>query len=223
MPPHTRLTARLWIGPALWVLCLQFFVSEFIVGRAWPSPYSMANNYISDLGSVHCAVLHGISAVKLNIHPVCSPLHSWMNGSFVMLGFLVAAGTLLTGGLFPAGKLTRVALALFVVTGIGYMLVGFAPNDVNLPVHYGAAAVSLFGQNIGMILLGIALSRSDGSMRVLGYYTLLSGILALTATFLLAANVDLGLGIGGIERVAIYPFLFWLIATGMHFLWRTRD
>ena len=223
MEAHARTYSRPKIGPVLWILSLQFFVFEFIVGRAWPSQYSMANNYISDLGSAHCAVLHGVSAVKLNLHPVCSPLHSLMNASFVALGFLVASGTLLIGNLFPVGRSIRFAMFLFVATGIGYILVGFAPNDVNLPIHYAAAAISLFGENIGMIVLGIALVRSGDTTRILGYFTLLSGIVALAATFLLAANVDLGLGIGGIERVAIYPFLFWLAATGVSFLRREPE
>ncbi len=42
------------LGAALWLLCFQFFVGEQIARLGWPGHYSMARNYISDLGAVRC-------------------------------------------------------------------------------------------------------------------------------------------------------------------------
>ncbi|MBC7806870.1 MAG: hypothetical protein H7145_12045, partial [Akkermansiaceae bacterium] len=50
-PPSTlrNHSLRRTIGAALWVLCLQYFVVEQIVRNGWTTPYSWADNYISDL------------------------------------------------------------------------------------------------------------------------------------------------------------------------------
>ena len=53
-------------GPWLWLCCFQFFVAEQIARLGWPTHYSMARDYISDLGSAR------------------SPLHWVMNGSFML-------------------------------------------------------------------------------------------------------------------------------------------
>jgi hypothetical membrane protein len=69
---------------------IQFFVFHVIVELAWSQPYSWAQNNISDLGNVTCG------AWGENGRYVCSPLHAWMNTSFVLKGMLLAAGLVLT-------------------------------------------------------------------------------------------------------------------------------
>jgi hypothetical membrane protein len=68
------------VGAGLWSLCFQFLVAEQIARLGWSGPYSMARDYISDLGSAR------------------SPLHWVMNGSFVLQGFLIFFGALLACG-----------------------------------------------------------------------------------------------------------------------------
>jgi len=46
------------------------------------------------------------------------------------------------------------------------------------------------------------------------YLFILLGVIGLSAFALLAANTDLGLGLGGIERLVFYPAMFWLLAFG---------
>jgi len=197
------------IGSYLWVCCFQYFVAEQIARLAWKIPYSMSANFISDLGAVHCTAT-AVDAADA----VCSPLHALMNGSFELQGLLIAMGSLLVAKLFPAGWLFRFALFLLAVSGIGVLLVGVAPEDVNPSLHYAAAAEHFLCDNIGMALLGMALlvqARSKGW----GAYTLVSGTVGFAATLLLSRRMFLGLGVGGMERVASYPFPLWLAAMGM--------
>jgi hypothetical protein len=67
-------------------------------------------------------------------------------------------------------------------------------------------------------LLGAALLVQSRAPRWVGLYTLASGVLGLTATVLFAENIFLGLGLGGMERVAIYPFTLWLTLAGFYLL-----
>ncbi len=78
------------LGAGLWLFCFQFFVGEQIARLGWPGHYSMARNYISDLGAVRC---DGAAT--------CSSLHWVMNGSFVLQGLLIVFGTVLVRSFFP--------------------------------------------------------------------------------------------------------------------------
>lgn len=200
------------LGSLLWLLCFQYFVAEQIAMHAWGIPYSMARNYISDLGAVHC-VLTGAD-------PVCSPLHGLMNSSFVLQGLLIFFGTFLIRRLFPGGRILTVALFLIALSGIGISIVGFAPEDANPTLHYAAAAEHFLLDNLGMALLGLALICSSSRSRVFCWFTLTSGLVGLAATLLLSRRIFLGCGVGGMERVAAYPFPFWLTLAGLFLLLR---
>src|SRR5271154_1655168 len=75
------------IGPAIWILSIQYFIIQFIVAAAWQAPYSWRFNTISDLGNSACVVYGG--------RTVCSPLHGLMNASFILLGITMATGAML--------------------------------------------------------------------------------------------------------------------------------
>ena len=211
-------TASKRLGTLPWLLCFQFLVAEYVVSLACPFPYSRFNNYISDLGSVHCAVLtSGFTAAS---HQVCSPLHVVMNASFVIEGVLIALGAVFMRRLLPAGRAIAIALVLFFITGIGFMMAGFAPNDVNLPVHYTGAVLGLFGASTGMLVVGGAMLAQRSAPTWLAVYTLASGIVASAGTIFISSGVTLGVGVGGIERVAFYPYPLWLMLTGFYYLSR---
>src|ERR1700723_1834116 len=112
------------LGAGLWLFCFQFFVGEQIARLGWTGHYSMARNYISDLGAARC---DGSAA--------CSSLHWVMNCSFILQGLLIVFGTVLVRGFFPSRLVYRIALALLVVAGVGVLEVGVAPEDVNLRLH----------------------------------------------------------------------------------------
>lgn len=210
-PPRNRIA-----GPMILALSLQFFLVEQFVSMAWPFPYSRVKYFISDLGAVHCdQFTNGVVVATL---PVCSPLHSYMNASFIVLGVAIGVGSVLTRPLFPAGRLTATAQVFFCITGLGAIVVGLVPNDVILPLHLLGAILFLFGASAGMLLLSCSRRFRDQFPASLVLFTLACGGLSLGATGLFASGITLGLGIGEIERVALYPIPLWFAIAGMYLL-----
>jgi hypothetical membrane protein len=111
------------LGGAAWIVAtLQYAVVQLVVAAAWHHPPdSWLSNYISDLGNTACGpfkVPHGTPAY------VCSPMHSAMNASFIIAGILTIAGAVLLRHFWPRSRGTTVALVLWVITGLGKIVVG---------------------------------------------------------------------------------------------------
>jgi hypothetical membrane protein len=137
---------------------------------------------------------------------VCSPWHAVTNGTFVATGLLVAAGVLLTWSVLGHGVATRTAQLLTLGAGTGWVLAGVYPADVNENNHFLATLLIVVG-NLGMIAAALARQPSLlGSMRP---FSLVLGAIGITGTVLFFNQVDLGFGVGGLERVAIFPSLVW--------------
>jgi hypothetical membrane protein len=187
-----------WGGLA-WLLTLQFFVVEAVAAGRFDG-YSYAADVISDLGTA------------------ASPAAPAMNASFVVQGLLIAAGALLLGpGL--AGTGGRVARVLLVAAGAGVLLVGLFPSDGDGTVHSFAATVHLLGGGLGLIALAYGVRpRSEA----LGTALALLGLLGVIATVFFGSVVFLGLGEGGMERVAAYVVPVGLTVAGVA-LWRQGD
>jgi hypothetical membrane protein len=207
--------ARKTAGALLWLVCFQYFVAEQIARVAWTLPYSMKRNYISDLGAIHCGTA--------GLDPVCSPLHWVMNSSFVLQGLLIFFGALLVRRLFPTGTWITISLVMITLSGIGILVVGLAPEDARPAIHYAAAAEHFLLDNAGMALLGAILLLRTKWPRFFALYSLVSGLIGLGATLLLSQRIFLGLQVGGMERVAAYPFPLWLSLTGIFLLLRMRQ
>lgn len=194
-----------WIGPFIWILTIQYFLNQLLVAAAWPAPYSWRFNTISDLGSTVCTTISG--------RPVCSPLHLLMNASFVVLGIIMATGSLLIYQEFRESIVTLVGFSLMTIAGFGSMLVGLFPENTVPALHLlGAAGPFLLG-NISLILLGIALYKISPVMRV---YALASGTVSLIALYFFFTGHYGRLGIGGTERLVTYPQSVWLILFGLY-------
>jgi hypothetical membrane protein len=187
-----------WGGLA-WVLTLQFFVVEAIAASQYGG-YSYSADVISDLGTAN------------------SSAQVLMNVSFVLQGLLIAAGALLLGpGL--AGNGGRLARMLLVVSGLGVLLVGLFPSDGNATVHQIAAGAHFIGGGIGLIALAYGVRpRSEA----LGTVLALLGLAGVIGTIFFGSVVFLGLGEGGMERVAGYVIPIGLAVAGIA-LWRQRD
>src|SRR6185295_20174770 len=132
----------------------------------------------------------------------------------ILLGLIILFGGALVRTAFPSGRLRAVGLALLGLAGAGIIGVGLFPENVNSTLHrLGAAGHFVLG-NLGMVVLGIALWPARGR-QVLSAYSIVSGIAGLLATALFITDHYLGLGIGGMERVAAYPLPFWLMVFGV--------
>lgn len=194
------------LGSIVWILAVQFFVAQIVVQWAWTTPFSLAHNFISDLGNTACG--------QYGNNYVCSPWHALMNLSFGALGLTILLGANLIRSGFPAGNLRTAGLTLLSLAGIGIILVGIYPENGNLPMHKVGAAGHFVIGNLSMILLGFGLMRGN-RRQGLAAYSITSGLIGLAATALFISDKFLGLGIGGMERVAAYPLPLWLIVTGI--------
>jgi len=206
--PNPRPRKRSLLGPALWSLCFQYYVVEAFSAHKFPA-YSFHTNFISDLGAIHCAA------------EMCSPRHAFMNASFCVQGLLILVGALLIRPLFRQNFSTLAGFILLPISGLGLIGVGLWPEDTNPGMHYAAAAAHFMGSGFGMLLLGRSLLARQRT-RWVGLFTFTSGFITLAATVLVWQKIGLGMGLGGMERVAAYPFTVWLVGMGIGMLTARR-
>jgi hypothetical membrane protein len=202
-------------GAGLWLAAaLIFVVAMAVVQIAWSAPpaYSLKNNYISDLGNTGCGPWPSSTSGR-----VCSPWHDVFNAAVIVLGVLLPFGAILARTAFPKRRSSAIGLGLIAIAGLGAILVGFSPENVNLTVHTLGAGLAFVGGNLALVVLGFAMFRDT---RWDGYraYSLLSGVVGLVAVLLWETKAYLGLGLGGMERLIVAPLVLWLIVSSVHLL-----
>ena len=113
--------------------------------------------------------------------------------------------------------LSVVALVLLLIAGVCKAIVGLAPENTNIGLHLiGAAGIPIGG--IGILLFSIALRRTRPGLGTLG---IVVGIVTLVAAFLSTATqygigaAAVGLGDGGMERLADYPAFLWMVCVAI--------
>ena len=197
------------VGALAWLLAAQFFVAQVAVASAWTTPFSVKTRVISDLGNTACGPHPNPSSVS-----VCSPWHAAMNASFIIVGITMAAGAILARGAFRAGWRRNFAVTLFVVAGVGVLMVGVYPENENITTHAIGAGINFIGGNMALILFGLAVP-STPSRPWFMWFSITAGIVGLVSTVLFVSRHDLGLGPGGIERFAAYTTTTWQIVAGL--------
>ena len=160
-----------YLGPLIWFATLEYFVIQYIVAANWATPYSLLRNPISDLGNTGCGLYEG--------RHVCSPEHGLMNFAFVALGLLMAAGAPLIHQEFREHRLAVVGFGGMAIAGLGTVLVGLSPENVNHTVHvFGAAGPFLVG-NVALVILSCTPTMPI-SVRAL---TGIAGVIGLVGLF----------------------------------------
>jgi hypothetical membrane protein len=192
------------IGPSFWMLSVQYFITQLVVAHDWTRPYSLSQNTISDLGNSAC----GTYGARF----VCSPLHSWMNASFIVLGVSMLIGAMFIYQEFRKSRGSAAGFGCMAVSGVGTLLVGVFPENTISALHFLGAMLPFVIGNLGMIILGLVLDLPKN----LRLYSVISGAIALGALLLFIINTYLGLGVGGMERIAAYPQTVWLIIFGLY-------
>ena len=213
--PRTAPQLSLLLGGGSWILTLLYFIGQAVAQAAWTTPYSLIDNRVSDLGNTACG------RTLANTY-ICSPLHAVMNTTFVLTGVLILVGLFLTRSIWPQRRLTTWALILLGVAGLGTILVGLSPENVNVLFHL-IGALNIPAGNAAMILLGLAIWRERIK---LAWFSVLSGGIGLLGLLVGPVLVILtGHGGGLAERIALYPLIIWLIVFGFAILKkvRTRD
>lgn len=99
----------------------------------------------------------------------------------------------------------------FLLAGIGPIGVGLFPETLHLPHAIFAFTAFVFG-SVAAILVATQLGPP------LRYVAIVLGATALVAVVLFAAGQDLGIGLGGMERMIAYPVLLWQIGFGGHLM-----
>lgn len=193
-----------FVGPIMWILCVEYFIVQLVVALDWKPAYSIAANTISDLGNTACGFY--------GARTVCSPLHSIMNGSFIVLGLFMMIGSALIYQEFKETDWSLAGFGLMFLAGFGTVLVGLFPENTVSALHVLGAFLALGVGNVAIIVLGTAL-KVPRSLRV---YSIASGVISLVALGLFFTQHYAGIGIGGTERIAGYPQTLWLIIFGMY-------
>ncbi len=135
------------------------------------------------------------------------PTAALFNSSIILLGLLILAGAYLyhrTHGLW------WITVPFFLL-GIGPIGVGlFTENALAL---HGVFALDsfLFG---GLVSILVS-TRLPSPLR---YISILLGVIGLVALVLFVTGNYLGIGLGGMERMIVYPVLLWGIAFGAYLM-----
>jgi hypothetical membrane protein len=170
----------------------QFVIVWFLSETVYPG-YSVANNYISDLGNP-CS------------NGTCTASPAWwiFNSSEVVLGLLILLGAFFW---FRAFK-WKPGAALLSLSGVGLIGVGVFNESFS-------TAHDLFSLLIFLSLGLAALTLFRFQKAPLSYFALVLGIITLISTVLYAPDGgvsfggQLGIGPGGLERLIVYPMVVW--------------
>lgn len=98
------------------------------------------------------------------------------------------------------------------VCGGAYLLVGLVPADVDDNLHLLGALLIMGGGNVAL-LIGAASAR-------LAVLTGGAGLLAIAAGVLFFLQIDPGIGLGGMERVAVFALPVWTVVVAVDVLTR---
>lgn len=206
-----------FLGPTLWMAAILFFVAQVGVAYRWRqgahhndlTRYSFFANAISDLG-VTTRFTYGAP-------PISSPDHFFMNAALFLLGLVMALGAPLLYCEFnedtPARLwVARIGFAGQAFAGVGSIVVAFVPENRDHILHVVGAGLAIGIGTLGVFLLGLSLQLPARLRR----FMLFTAPISLTAIFLFAVGEYLGFGPGGLERIAAYPEVIWLISFGFY-------
>ncbi len=170
-------------GTLIFVFATQFSIVMIISESIYPG-YSVANNYISDLGVKSTGPLFDTSISILGIA-------------------VIASSYFLSRGLG-----SRIFGVLVALVGIGSLCVGIFNESFGL-IH-GLVSLVTFVSGALAAIYGF---RVEGAP--MKYISVVLGVISLAALVIsIVVPKGFGLGVGGIERMIVYPFLLWGIAFG---------
>jgi hypothetical membrane protein len=200
---HGRLP---WVGPLLWIATVQNFAVIVYAARDFKSGYNWKMNHISDLGNTACGWFHS--------RYVCSPHHGVVNLSYIAMGLAMIFGALLIYQEFRSGRWALTGFTGVAIAGVGAILVGIFPENTIHWLHlFGAGLVLLIG-NLALIIIGLSVQVPVWFK----YYSIASGVIALTALGLFTTDHYLGLGYGSLERTTTDLEIIWQIVFGIYAL-----
>lgn len=189
---HEPISAKSYLrSPGFWLVVagLELLFLVHLSEFLYPG-YSVSDNYISDLG----------------VGPMMPSVVFTL--AVVLFGLLA----LLAATLLRRNDGKSLIWLLLALSGVGAVGVGvFNVEDAQLPHRVSALAAFLFGN--------MAVLYSSRMVRPpLSYVFALLGLVGLSALALFGAKIYLGLGVGGMERMILYPSMFWAVGFGAYLL-----
>lgn len=185
---------RRWAGAILVVEAAQFLVA-LLVGSSIASGYRVRDEPFSDLGTIPATAL-------------------LFNGSLVAVGVL----NIVAGALWYRLERAPITGLIFLMAGVGAAGAGLVTLDNNEGVHDLFALLGFLGFNLMAVVVGLSLR---GPLRIM---SLIAGATGLAFLGLLIAGLSgvawafAGLGLGGVERLVVYPPSLWMIVLGGYLL-----
>ncbi len=171
-------------GLLLFLGTAQLTVGLMIAAVLTPG-YDIANETISALGVQEAAL--------------------WFSGTVILLGIFVLAAAYFLRSVF--GSL--VVMILLALAGIGAIGLGIFPAaDPYADIHAIFSLITFLFANVTAIYVARFLHAP------LRHISIILGVVGLVALVLFVSGTDLGLGVGGIERMIVLPVLAWGIALG---------
>jgi hypothetical membrane protein len=182
-------------GTLLFVGSAQFIIALILAEAFYPG-YSVAQNFISDLGATcraTCLVVQPTSII--------------FNSSVTLLGLLAIIASYFIKREFRWRTLTF----LVIMSGVGITGVGVFPETAGV-VHHIVSLIAFLFAGLSAIA-SYKLQKSPSS-----YFSVLLGVMTLVALTLYVSNIFLGLGQGGMERMIVYPALIWTVGFGAYLM-----
>ena len=183
------------VAGALFFIAVTQFVLGLIVSEALFSGYSIYDNYISDLGVGSSSMI--------------------FNSSVFLMGLLLIVGAYFLQRAFNFKMLT----VLLVLTSIGAMGVGIFTEDFGTMHSVVSLVAFLFGGLSAIFSVLCSYVHKFNLLKMpFSVITVILGLMSLGALVLFIVGVDLGLGVGGMERMIAYPILMWGAGFGGHLI-----
>ena len=194
-----RGTAGLLLFAGALILLFGMLFAEFTYAG-----YSMANNYISDLGNF--------------THPVPAVI---FNSSIILFGAMA----------LYAGLLLRTALdkwlgILLILAGAGGIGVGVFNEGTILAIHFLCAFTVFVGGGIAIFWSTRVLYRRPTSYVFLILGCIVVFFISFVIFNMLSGTPDpirFGIGPGGMERMVVFPTIYWVLATGIYLVAQSTD
>lgn len=176
------------LSALLVVSIIQFLFSLHIAEFLYPG-YSVSRNYISDLGAT----------CRAGLCVVIQPSSTIFNLSVSLLGLLLVVSSYL---LYISLR-DRILASLLLVAGIGAVGVGLFPETYGY-IHTVFSAIAFLPASV-LPIAGIRVLRELWQRAL----SVVLGLLSVASLVLFVLKIDMGLGVGGVERMIVYPVLFW--------------
>jgi len=185
----------------MFVGAAQFLVGMLLAEALYPG-YSISGNYISDLG----AYCNGVFP-NAGVCVIYQPTSNIFNTSVFLLGVLLV----IAAYFLRRPNRMKAFSVLVLLTGIGAMGVAIFP-ETNPIAHEITSDIAFLFAGLSAIW-GYRLAKPPMS-----YFSVILGVVNLVAIVLFTANVLFGLGVGGMERMIVYPVVVWAIGIGGYFM-----